>query len=163
MNLSLFTHWSTLGLMAALAALASLIAWQLDLSPERFDPAPDAGAGVADVMTILPDISRRPVQPQVTDVNFILLRPLFNPDRQPVRTTVVVAPEDTSVAHLSLVGVAIDGERKIALVSDTRARVELHLREGDRVGSWTVVNVSEDRTVLRDGTRTHELFRNFDR
>jgi general secretion pathway protein N len=101
--------------------------------------------------------------PPLDDLNAVVDRPLFSPDRRPPPETSqpgepAAAPETTSSGERQLVlsGTATDqSERAVAILHDVSQGVQFRVWVGDEVAGWTVKAIRPRALVL--GTTTKEV------
>jgi len=85
-------------------------------------------------------------------------RPLFNPSRQPVASVAAVGnAAGTDATNLTLIGVILDGNDRLALIRSAGAAFATGVRQGASIEGWTVAEVDPDRVVLQSGVRKQEL------
>jgi hypothetical protein len=124
-----------------------LLALELDISAIR--PA----AALADgVPAAAPPADDTPL----ADFKAIVERPVFNASRRPsapAETGSVVRPP----SDLQLIGVAIDGERKRALLKTQQQPRARWIEEGGSIEGWVVSSVRADGAIVASGQQTHEL------
>lgn len=92
------------------------------------------------------------------DIRPALERPLFWAGRRPLEPTssaVVATSAVTQQEELSFVGVVAWRGGSRALIATPTGTVRAG--RGEKVGGWTVLSVSRNRVVLRDGASTLEL------
>jgi hypothetical protein len=107
--------------------------------------APTSGDRVAVPVVSVPDPFAPPPITQFSEVDD---RPLFVPERRFVKEVAVEAPPAPPRArpNATLVGIIIDGERKIA-VAKIGAK-SIHLVPGATIDGWTVVAIEADRVAV---------------
>ena len=86
-------------------------------------------------------------------------RSVFNPVRIRVSSSSVAgASSATSLpSDMSLVGVILDGDRKLALIKSPQAPLAVGLGVGGTIEGWQVTRVEADRVALRAGGPEQEL------
>jgi len=159
-----------LGTLAGWAALAALVAYT-GLGG-RYALHPDDHGLVPPVPAI--DLARAESRlGPVEDYAVIGQRPLFNPDRQPTVDESAEGSDDAPVEEVAppldvtLTGVILSGDVKIALLSDNRSRESQSVRlgaslEGD-LSSWKLAQLEPRRAVFEGPTgRTEVELRVFD-
>lgn len=97
----------------------------------------------------------------------VTARPLFNEDRRPEESEgpaggegEAVAAEEEAPADLppvSLTGVIITPEQRIAMMRNTESREYVTLKEGEPLEGWTLEEVSRRRIVFSNGGRQEEV------
>lgn len=79
-------------------------------------------------------------------------KPLFDQDREPVKIVVEKKPTIEKVVAKPLavqaLGIAVSGERLLAVVKDLRTGKVHRLRVNDAVEGWTLIDVSTDSFVF---------------
>lgn len=117
-----------------------------------------AGAGVASSLeTRSFDLPSRGEYAEVT------ARPLFSEDRRPEENGGAAGDEGEAVAAedeaptepppVSLTGVIITPEQRIAMMRNTESREYVTLKEGEPLEGWTLEEVSRRRIVFSNGGR----------
>ena len=127
-------------LASALVVLAALAVW-----PWLRAPGPDLRSQSA-----APHAAALPVLPALEQFRETTDRPLFAPNRRP-SAAVQAAP-----MGLRLEGVMVIGDAKRAVIKQSdgqTARVVV----GDKVGEWTVREITGEKVVLAAGDRRLEL------
>ena len=86
-------------------------------------------------------------------------RSVFNPARVRVNATSVAGATNATTlpSDISLVGVILDGERKLALIRSPQAPLAIGLGVGGTIEGWQVTRVEPDRVALRAGGPEQEL------
>lgn len=86
-------------------------------------------------------------------------RSVFNPDRVRVSAPSVAGPTNAATlpSDLSLVGVILDGEKKLALIKSPEEPLAVGVSVGGMVEGWQVTRVEPDRVALRAGGPEQEL------
>jgi len=125
----------------------------------------------------LPEVSLPPVQaktemvadddaplprfeaPPVTAFAEVDDRSVFNPSRVRISSPTVVgaAGGTTLPSDISLVGVILDGEKKLALIKSPREPLAVGLGVGGSIEGWQVTRVETDRVALRGSGPEQEL------
>jgi hypothetical protein len=97
--------------------------------------------------------------PSAQSFSAIDTRPLFNPARKPVQAP----PDSAAVAvtpppsDISLIGVIIDGDRKLAMLRTPSSPLEVGVSLGSQINGWQVIAILPDRIVLRSGTTDYPI------
>lgn len=146
-----------------LAGAVTLFAAALAFAPEQ------PYAVLDETETMVEEVSQPdvPTLPTVAERAEIVARPIFNADRRPdpppaPPAPVVEAPatppevRQTAPLRLELVGVAISGDERVALLREDGGDI-LRLRPGDRVGDWVVVSVEQKDVVFRAGEKIQTI------
>ena len=86
-------------------------------------------------------------------------RSVFNPARVRVSSSSIAGTSNaTSLpSDISLVGVILDGDRKLALIKSPQAPLAVGLGVGGTIEGWQVTRVEADRVALRAGGPEQEL------
>jgi hypothetical protein len=86
-------------------------------------------------------------------------RSLFNPARVRVNSTSIAGATNATTlpSDISLVGVILDGEKKLALIKSPQAPLAVGLGVGSSIEGWQVTRVEPDRVALRAGGPEQEL------
>jgi hypothetical protein len=78
-------------------------------------------------------------------------RPLFSPTRQAIADAPATATGASGTSDLSLIGVIIEGDERIALVKSPLMPFASSVREGDMIEGMSVATIAADRIVLSSG------------
>jgi hypothetical protein len=86
-------------------------------------------------------------------------RSVFNPARVRINATSIAGATNATTlpSDISLVGVILDGERKLALIRSPQAPLAVGLGVGGSIEGWQVTRVEADRVALRAGGPEQEL------
>lgn len=86
-------------------------------------------------------------------------RSVFNPARVRVSSPSVAGTTNATTlpSDISLVGVILDGERKLALIRSPQAPLAIGIGVGGTIEGWQVTRVEADRVALRAGGPEQEL------
>lgn len=89
-------------------------------------------------------------------------RPLFDRARAPVAedSSTTIGPlsgSSSSPPAVSLIGIIIDGTRRIAMIRSNVSPVATSVSVGDAIEGWRVAQVDPDRIVLRSGSDSAEI------
>lgn len=100
------------------------------------------------------------VAPPAATFVVIADRPLFDPHRKQYLPP--AKPEGNKAApppppNLSLVGVIIDSDRRLAMVKSSDAMLAMSVSIGAEIGGWQVASIEPDRIVLTSGTTQDEI------
>jgi hypothetical protein len=101
--------------------------------------------------------------PPLTDLEAIVEKPLFSPDRraledigQPEPPAASSEPSGTTEREIVLAGTATDqADRAVAILHDVSEGVQFRVWVGDEVEGWTVKAITPRAVVL--GTTTREV------
>lgn len=147
-------------LLLACALLAAIVAleWHGFSQPTGVgtrsgEVAPQTGGGTALARTEF-------TAPDIKTFDEILERPLFREGRTPPPPPVVKATVVKNIVQkprLTLEGVAISPEVRVAVVRDLGSNSLLQLREGMEHQGWRVEQVTRAGATLKNGEQTHEL------
>lgn len=103
--------------------------------------------------------TRRFELPSRSEYAEVTARPLFNEDRRPAEQSDMEQPDEALVAEqspaelppVSLTGVIITPEQRIAMLQNTKNREYVTLKEGEPLEGWTLEEVSRRRIVFSTG------------
>jgi len=134
----------------------------LILSYEIIAPRPAYSVPQVSVAPI-PALPKPPgllLAPPASEFAAIADRPLFDAQRKkyvppPVDPTAKQAPPPPPT--LSLVGVIIDADHKIAMVKSSDGMLAASMSEGAEIGGWHLATIEPDRIVLKFGASEHEV------
>lgn len=140
-----------IGLAALCLALAALFVFEQNAEPAaaevpvlRWQPAAPAPLALA------------PALPPSDSFAAIDERPLFNPARKPVQpapdAAAAAAAPPPPPSNVSLIGIIIDGERRIAMLRTPASPLAISVAVGQDVGGWQVSAIEPGRVVLHSGT-----------
>ena len=87
-------------------------------------------------------------------------RSVFNPARVRVSSQSVAGTTNATTlpSDLSLVGVILDGEKKLALIKSPQEPLAVGVGVGGTIEGWQVTRVEPDRVALRAGGPEQQLF-----
>lgn len=156
MNPLTVTNRVRVGLLLLVALLSGIIAVELYFS--NADPAaPDSVVVRDDALPTRSDA--RFVPPDIDGYVTVLERPLFFQDRrlpaEPEPEVVAVAPPQP--LRLTLEGVAISSDSRVAVLRMTSGNQLVQLAEGMSHDGWLLESVSADRAIFKRGTQVTEL------
>jgi hypothetical protein len=137
-----------LGLVCCL--LLGGIAYNLAAPIPDADVAAAAPSGVPTTNIALPVFQPPPAE-SFAEVN---ARSVFERDRGPVASD-SAGPVSGSSAEppvATLIGVIIDGDRKLAMIRSSSSPVATSVAVGDSIEGWRVSEIDPDKIVLRSGT-----------
>lgn len=143
-------------LIAACAVLTAVIALEhkhpfAAPAHEREAPGPRS---VVPSSTDLPQYTAR----SLTEFDQILARPLFFEDRRmPVIPEKVPEAERLEPLRLTLEGVAIGGDTRVAVLVDEHERGQIRLAEGMSHNGWTLESVTSAGAEFRRGEELTRL------
>jgi len=98
--------------------------------------------------------------PPATSFAAIDARPVFDASRQPVAgppDTMPVSGTSASLPPLTLVGIIIDRQTRLALIKLAGAPLAVSYAVGMSVSGWQIVEIEADRIVLRAGGANQEI------
>lgn len=146
----------TQGLVLALLALAMLVVIVV-VTPAAPSSSDDAVGEPDDVS--LPEFGGDALSPPaLVDLSEMMERPLFFEDRRMPEPEEVAPPPPPTPLRLKLLGVAISGGSRVALLRNTSNNLLLQLAEGGTHDGWTLDSVDakaahfsrgEQKTVLQ--------------
>jgi hypothetical protein len=86
-------------------------------------------------------------------------RSVFNPARVRVNATSIAGATNATTlpSDITLVGVILDGEKKLALIRSPQAPLAVGLGVGGSIEGWQVTRVEADRVAFRAGGPEQEL------
>ena len=142
-------------LLLIIAVLSGVIA--IELYPSRI-PEPTTPDSVAD-NAALTTSEQEFVAPDVSVFREVLERPLFFPDRRlpPEPTPEPVATKPRLPLRLTLEGVAISSDSRVAVLRNTSNNQLLQLAEGMSHDGWLLESVSGTAVTFKRGTEVSEL------
>jgi hypothetical protein len=154
---TLIRGWSTLHLAGFAVLLAVCMACAVVVYRELADEATMAGNGEPPVAPAIAAAAAEDgsfVMPPLATYNEVTARPLFSVTRRPA-----AAARQTSAAmsSLTLAGVVISRDGRVALIRQGKSPGLTRVREGQHVGGWTVQSIAADRVVVSDGAAQAEL------
>jgi len=137
----------------ALGSLCALLA--VALCYECFYPLPDIEAAPFHIAQPAPEPPASPAFQMPPPASFaaIDVRPIFDPSRRPV-----AGPPDQPSADgiaagalppMTLVGVIIDNQTRLALIKLSQAQQALSYAVGSSLAGWQIVEIGADNIVLR--------------
>lgn len=141
----------TVLLVAACAGLGWTVYRGFSAPPEVPTEAPDDAAPAAgDDVAPLPEAAAFEMPP-LDDFSVIAERPLFSPTRRPAEGDAPTAAP-RQMLDLTLIGVVLTGEERIAIVTPAGQGKAVRLGVGDSIRGWTLVELEPERaTFERDG------------
>jgi hypothetical protein len=92
-----------------------------------------------------------------------LKRPLFSPGRRPAPSAPVAPyeapppPPPAAEPAVTLVGTVLDGGGAQAILRSAGATADVHVRVGDEVSGWKVVDIAEQHLTLALNDRTFRV------
>lgn len=140
-------------LMAIDLALAAAMA--LSLLPAAPPPVPGAVQPVPPAALALAAQPPQWEPPDPAALNATRERPLFSPQRRPPPVAAAAA-QPTRPFNAALLGVVVDGDRRIALVQRPGAKAE-RLEVGQIFDGWTVDSIESRRLVVSSNGQRREL------
>ena len=141
------------GICAVLAAVLGYLV--LAPLPEIIVPAVHARSEPVEDDTPLPRFEA----PPMTAFAEIDDRSVFNPARVRVSSPSVAGSTNATTlpSDISLVGVILDGDKKLALIKSPQMPLAVGLGVGSSIEGWQVTRVEPDRVALRAGGPEQEL------
>ena len=144
------------GALVLLAGLCAGLGWRnygqwtaASRAPEpvRLAEAPSGTAGSGELPPL--PAARSFEMAALSSYTEIVSRPVFSPTRRPPTAARVVGERGAGTAAVSLIGVILSADERIALIKlATGARV-LRLRENERLDGWTLVAIELRRVTVR--------------
>ena len=157
MKITLPQSLVTRALLLAIATLALIIAAELLLAGA--DESAETAAIDAAEFSLPPPNDNRLISPQIVDFVDVLERPAFFQDRK-----LPLEPEPAPVTsvpllplRLTLEGVAISSDSRVAVLRNTGSNQLLQLAEGMSHDGWLLETVSADRALFTRGAEQTEL------
>jgi hypothetical protein len=154
-------HGALLLFLCALTAALGYVNWRV-LQLEPAAAAPAEGRIVLASTTAVPALDPAPTSRTLSDFDEIVRRPVFNASRRPfvvpeptVRET--AAPAPLPPPDMRLIGVAIDGSKKRALLRNGKQPNGHWVQEGESIEGWQVRSVRSDAVIVASGQQAHEL------
>ena len=143
-------------LAAICAVLAAIVVSEALLQPQA-DPAAAPSAAVSKPAA-LPPLPPDPAFAMPPEASFAVVvdRPIFSPSRRAIEGAAAVAAPGTS-GDLTLVGVIIRDDERIALVKLRNGDQLESLHQGDNLAGWSAVTIAPDRVLFRHGAVEEEL------
>lgn len=113
-------------------------------------PAVEVGSPANDGVLSLPPATRFEIAP-LEDFIEVAERPLFSPSRRPPLGEVATATPRQAL-DLTLIGVVLSSEERLAIVTPGGQGKAVRLGVGDSIQGWTLVELESERaTFERDG------------
>lgn len=94
------------------------------------------------------------VMPPLASYDEVTARPLFSVTRRPAA---IARPASAAMSSLTLAGVVISRDGRVALIRQDKSPSLTRAREGQQVGGWTVQAITVDRVVVSNGAAQTEL------
>lgn len=139
-------------LTALASVLAATLVYLLAAPAAEYDVSPMPKRAAVPALS-LPEPF---VPPPLAEVADIEERPLFVPERRPFREQVEAPPpEPRRRPEATLVGVILDGKRRIAIAKIGGKSV--HLVPGANVEGWSVVAIEADRVAFKADEDSYEI------
>lgn len=138
-------------------SLAGLVYLESAAAPRLTDAVVPVVAEPVAVAALPPAIALEP--PPASAFDGVLARPLFAPSRRPppdAPAPQVDAVPEAAPFEIELVGVAIAGDERRALVRQPGLPVGVWVETGAAIGGWTVEAIEPDHVLFRSGTRLEE-------
>jgi hypothetical protein len=154
-NILLFLLW-------LLVLIAIAVQW---MNPPGLDSA-DIVQETTDNASAITDIAAKPVNSfsisSLEDYQEIVDRPLFYETRRPPspevpEVAVQEEPEEEQPLALTLIGVMVTPDAKVALVQNDDTNKVERLKLGDEIGGWEVQFIDSDNVVINKSDETKEL------
>lgn len=97
------------------------------------------------------------MRPQPNDIQVILERPPFTKGREPSQQTSSRTLPRTRPLRLSLEGIAITSEKRIAIIKDLGTNTRIQLEEGSEYKDWILDKVDTTSIIIKRGSQSHRL------
>ena len=91
----------------------------------------------------------------------IVKRPIFSPNRRPAAKQPESKKQQRPQSKLALYGIAITAGERIALVGVERGTGLARIKKGEAFSGWVVIDIEQNRVLLRQGTLDEELKLNY--
>lgn len=148
------THPAQLALMGLCGALLLIFLYEIAAPISPYSMPKSAALPVIPEITFQ-DNATAPSSAAFDDID---ARPVFNPSRQAIAAAATSAGGLAALpSDLSLIGVIIEGDTRMALIKSQSAAFASGIKQGDAIEGWTVAEVDPDRVVLQSGPRKQEL------
>ena len=147
-------------LLVICAVLAWTIFRQLEIEPQLEANAYGTNEAPKTVPELPPEIHFN--APPIEDLQAVLERPVFAPNRRSPSEVVAEAPVPKTF-DFALKGIVIDGDERIAVFLPNAKGKVVRLREGDQMQGWTLMQVEVDHVVLARGDRETVLEPSYER
>ena len=142
-------------LCAGVTVLGLVNWWVVELQP-----APPLAVASSTDTPEAPVFGQQPIDPlPLSDFEEIVRRPVFTASRRPF-----VPPTERAQTlaglrspDLRLAGVAIDTNKKRALLRTAQQPQGRWVEQGDSIDGWLLQSVSEDAVIVASGQQAHEL------
>jgi len=129
-------------------ALAPIPDWQ---------PPPPAPVAIA----APPPLANTVITPSKDAFALIGQRDVFDPKRAPLKSAAAAAGGGaTSIGDLTLVGIILDGDTKLALLRVPGEPQAVALKAGASLNGWQVVGIGSDRVTIQGADGQHVLVLN---
>ncbi len=145
---------SQLALFGLCGALTLVFAWEIAAPTSSYGvPRPDRAFHPAPIA-----FQDAPAAMSSASLDAIENRPIFSPARAPVKSKADASAAAAAFpTDVSLIGVIIDGQQKLALIKNTGAAFAGSVTEGVAIEGWTVAEIDADRIVLQSGAQKQAI------
>jgi len=150
-----FLGTTSRALLAGIALLGVVIAmqWVLPAAPAE----PEEAASATDE-AVLPEFEQIVLRPAAfADLADMQERPVFLESRRMPEPEAAAPPPPPTPLRLKLIGVAISGSSRVALLRNTANNQLLQLAEGEMHDGWTLDAVGAKQATFSRGPQTTEL------
>ena len=147
---------SQLGLTGLCGALTLVLAYEIAAPIPPFD-VPKSAQIYRPASITFQDVANAPSAATFDDIN---AHPIFSASRTPIASHSDITHGGTSSAFptdVSLIGVIIEGETRMALVKTTSEPFARSVPQGGQIEGWTVSEVDPDKIVLSSGATKQEI------
>lgn len=154
---TLIRGWSALHLAGFAALLATCLACAVVVYRELANEAAMAADGELPVAVAISAATAEDglfVMPPLASYDEVTARPLFSVTRRPAA---IARQASAAMSSLTLAGVAISRDGRVALIRQDKSTSLTRAREGQQVGGWTVQSIAADRVVVSNGAAQAEL------
>jgi hypothetical protein len=145
-----------LALAGVCGALTLVLAYEIAAPIPPFD-VQKAAAIYRPAAVTFQDTATAPSAASFGDID---AHPIFSASRAPIASHLDTAHGGTSSAFptdVSLIGVIIEGQTRMALVKTANEPFARSVPQGGEIEGWTVAEVSPDKIVLSSGTTKQEI------
>jgi len=146
---------------SALVALCLLLAGVIAVEAQRAAPAPVRAARQDPAPASVAVVGSRFAFADLEGYGAILERPPFHPSRRPAlvqpKVAAAAAAPAAGQSELLLAGVLIMSDRKLALLQHAGSPDIIRLQLGAGLDDWVLMDVAQDRVMLRKGAQLREL------
>ncbi|MDB5394599.1 MAG: hypothetical protein JWM91_2105 [Rhodospirillales bacterium] len=142
---------------ATCLGLLALLQRELNAAETPADP----GKPVADRMIRSQPQEKTFAMAPLQKFSAIVERPIFSPNRRPAAKQPDSEKQQRPRSSLALFGITISAGERIALVGVERGTSLARMKEGQAFSGWVVVEIDQNRVLLRQGTVVEALELNY--